>query len=78
MPGGHTVRAPSDTRAFVRQIDEKSCGKCLGIGAPLVLAHPESRENEPVAKIRVETNFPGLSWMDNPVEKKLMNWEGAR
>jgi hypothetical protein len=50
MPGGHTVRAPSGTRAFVRQIDKKTCGKCLGIDARAVLANPESRENEPVAK----------------------------
>ena len=78
MPGGHTVRALSVARAFVRQIDRKSYGRCLGIRVRTVLADPESRENNPLPKSGLKRIIPGLSWMDNPVEKKLMHWEGAR
>ncbi len=78
MPGGHTVRALSVTRAFARHIDRKSCGNCLGMSARTVLADPESRENNPLLESGLKRIIPGLSWMDNPVEKKLMHWEGAR
>lgn len=78
MPGGHTIRALGVTRAFLRQIDEKSCGKCLGIDARTVLARPESRENKPQLILGLKRIIPGLSWLDNPGEKKLMKREGAR